>query len=265
MGSVENNHKEQKTRIVLSWEQYQHMIGGEYEGYGPTLHDVTGACVLANGEAEPGYEQFWKIFHATLGAVKVGRRRADGTVNAAHVWTGPEGIISTVENHTDGTVTMMAADRDSRFTLLIDSMVLGRRNFRRHYEPGHGVIKKKDFLTVLIPDDLPAPELADSVKALADSVSHIQPEIAQDLVDGQYEMIVVEGTYQAGDRDEAGVVIYLDTPHGYLLYDTERRMLRKEYQLHPAPGWYILQRAVSLLPPQWLIEAWQDETEPAAS
>ncbi|MCG7305543.1 hypothetical protein MHJ63_09745 [Pseudoglutamicibacter albus] len=261
MDSLETNQEEQQFAIVLPREQFLRLLRGEFEGDGPTLYDVADECVLANGEAQAPYAQFWGIYTTRRSFMQVRRLRPDGTENKVYMWTGPRGVIFAVENHTESVVTMSAASLDSRFTLLIDGMVLGRRDFPREYEPGYGVIQQKDILKLLEPDGLPSSELAASTKALADSVAHVQPGMAQDLVDGQYEIISIMGEWESGDRDETASVVYFDTPHGYLLHNTERQMLRKEHHLEPAPGWYILLRAMEVLPPEPVIASWQEEAD----
>ena len=258
MDSVDTSQEEQQLAIVLPGHQFHELIRGEFEGEGPTIHDVADELVVDDGKAPEQYSLFWSIYTSARGLVVTERLRPDGTENKTYLWVGPEGVVFAADNYSESTVTMAIADVDSRYTLLIDGMLLGRRNFPRENEPGYGVIQQKDIMNVISPD-LPASDRAVSAKKLADAVSDIQPEMAQDLMDGQFEAISVVAEWQTGSRSESGSLVYLDTPHGYLLYNTERHMMRKEHQLEPAPGWYVLIQASSLLPPEELIASWQEQ------
>lgn len=258
MDSVDTSEEEQQLVLVLPRHQFSELISGTFEGEGPTIHDVADERVLDNGKAPSQYTLFWRVYTSWRSFVLIERLRPDGTVNRVYLWIGPEGVIVAGDNQTESTITMVAAELDSRFTFLIDGMVLGRRNVPREYEPGYGVIQQKDIMNVISPD-LSEAERRASAKRLAESVSHVQPEMAQDLVDGQFEAISIVVEWPAGFRNEMGSLLYLDTPHGYLRYNTERHMMRKKHQLEPASGWYVLAQAVSMLPPEELIASWQEE------
>lgn len=258
MDSVDTSQEEQQLAIVLPRHQFSELVSGTFEGDGPTIHDVADERVLDDGKAPSQYTLFWHVYTTYRSFALIERLRPDGTENRVYLWIGPEGIIVAGDNQTESTVTMIATELDSRFTFLIDGMVLGRRNFPREYEPGYGVVQQKDIMNVISPD-LSKTERRASANRLAESVSHVQPEMAQDLVDGQFEAISIVVEWQAGSRNETGSLVYLDTPHGYLLYNTERHMMRKEHQLEPAPGWYVLAQAVSLLPTEEIIASWQGQ------
>lgn len=241
--------------VDLPRQEFERLLAGDFTGEGPTLQDVSGNLVLQNGEPLNGTDQIWANFTQQRGFIFIERVDGGGKKSKGYLWLTPQACLVSALADEDTHARLALSPLESRFTLLIDLLGIGRRTNVSGGEPGTAPIDHQELVDLVEVFEDPEAS-AQARNNIAASVAKIAPDSSADLRNSQFQLVTMAAEWDQGDRNEATSLIYFDTPSGYLFLSEERKMLRKQQVLERAPGWFVFAQAVGSIAPVEAIENW---------
>lgn len=195
-----------------------------------------------------------RAYRSKRSMTMVTRTDAQGSSTEGYLWMGPEGVLSASVAVDASEVTLRLEPGASRFRALIDMVGLGPRPApMRGFEPAQ---IRQDLLVALVDHDAEPGTPGRARAELSDAVHEIAPGVAQCLGNGEATVVGFASEWVGTDGEATAATTFIDTPEGYLLHSSERRLLRQKHFVEPAPTWLVWASVVRRVPSRVDVESW---------
>lgn len=221
----------------------------------PELRDLDGRLLVGDGRPAPEYDRLMRSFSEQRAVILTQRVDAQGHEQNTTIRLSPHGMLWH-EPQDDGAMLLRGAAGGTLYPVLIDWLGLGPRPAPTGaVEP---VEVSKDLMTRSVDFSQGPDGPAGARREAAAAVRGLAPEIADHLVAGRADVVVMGAEWDDGAGGARGCVMGFDTPAGMLLHSAERRFLGEKHQLEPAPAWVFWHMAVRSLPGSEDIARWSE-------